>query len=606
MALEDFFTWGKGGRKVTPDQLAAERAALAVMQAREGDTSPVAHWSQGLGRVVNALAGNYREGKADKAEAAGMAQGQAAMDPVLQALMGGSGGVTGPTMGQPAPGDALGLIREFEGFRETPYWDVNALRTGYGSDTVTMPDGSVVPVGKDTRVTREDADRDLARRVGSEFMPRAQEAAGENWGALGPQQQAALTSIAYNYGSVPSSVTAALQTPGTEDDVAAIRGLASHNDGINAGRRNREADIYAGVASPGMTVSTQGMPIDAMQLQMPQGQPSAPQGDILSLLMAAQADPWAAKQYGPVINALMGSELTNRQQAQDPLRQLQIQQAQWDLQQSQQPQAPEPYTLRTGETRYGADNQPLASGPAAVAPRPLTNAREREEWGIPASDTRPYAIEEGKPPQLIGGSGVTVNNDLSGGGKFEEAFAKGDAATIETVYNSGLAAQRNLGRIDQLEGLLAASPTGMAGAAKQAAGEWGINTEGLDALQSAQAMINSLVPEQRQPGSGPMSDSDLALFKQSLPRIINQPGGNKIIIDTMRAIAQYDAEGAAIVQRMRSGELNRADAFDALQNRANPLASVAGGAPSTASPPPAGIDAATWDHMTPEEKALFQ
>ena len=92
MALEDFFTWGSGGRKMTPEQLAAERQALAVMQAREGDTSPVAHWSQGLGRVVNALAGNYRESKADKAEAAGIAQGQAAMAPVLAALMGGGSG----------------------------------------------------------------------------------------------------------------------------------------------------------------------------------------------------------------------------------------------------------------------------------------------------------------------------------------------------------------------------------------------------------------------------------------------------------------------------------------------------------------------------------
>ena len=89
-------------------------------------------------------------------------------------------------------------------------------------------------------------------------------------------------------------------------------------------------------------------------------------------------------------------------------------------------------------------------------------------------------------------------------------------------------------------------------------------------------MINSLVPEQRQPGSGPMSDADLDLFKQSLPRIINQPGGNQIIVGTMRAIAQYDAEGAAIVQKLRAGEFGtgdiaRAKAFQMLQDRKNPL-----------------------------------
>ena len=78
-----------------------------------------------------------------------------------------------------------------------------------------------------------------------------------------------------------------------------------------------------------------------------------------------------------------------------------------------------------------------------------------------------------------------------------------------------------------------------------------------------------------------MSDADLALFKQSLPRIIGQPDGNKMLIDTMRGIAEYDAEGARIVQRMRLPEgdpnrLTRAQAFDALQNRVNPLSEIKG------------------------------
>jgi hypothetical protein len=116
---------------------------------------------------------------------------------------------------------------------------------------------------------------------------------------------------------------------------------------------------------------------------------------------------------------------------------------------------------------------------------------------------------------------------------------------------------------------------------KQYAGEWGIDSSKLNDIQAAQAMINSLVPEQRAPGSGPMSDADLALFKQSLPRIINQPGGNETIIKMMRGIAQYDAEGANIVQRTRLPEgdpnrLTRHQAFSALQNRVNPLAEFKG------------------------------
>jgi len=189
----------------------------------------------------------------------------------------------------------------------------------------------------------------------------------------------------------------------------------------------------------------------------------------------------------------------------------------------------------------------------------------------------------------FGAGGTSINIDQRSDSKFEEAFAGGDAKTIGTVYDAGLQAQRNIGRIDQLEQALAAAPAGGVGVIKQVAGEFGIATEGLGDIQAAQALINSLVPEQRQPGSGPMSDADLALFKQSLPRIINQPDGNRRIIDTMRAIAEYDRAGAAIIQRMRlpnddPNKIDRGQAFQLLQERPNPLANFRAPAGGPASP----------------------
>jgi hypothetical protein len=173
----------------------------------------------------------------------------------------------------------------------------------------------------------------------------------------------------------------------------------------------------------------------------------------------------------------------------------------------------------------------------------------------------------------IGGTAPVTNiNNNMGGEAFGEAFAKLDAAAIDTVSTAGMAAQRNLPRIDQLEAALQAGPSGAAAALAVLAGEYGIPSEGLDTLQLANSIISALVPEQRQPGSGPMSDADLALFKQSLPRLINQPGGNALIIATMRGIAQYDAQGAAIVQDLRAGKIDRAEAFRLLQSRANPIA----------------------------------
>jgi len=179
----------------------------------------------------------------------------------------------------------------------------------------------------------------------------------------------------------------------------------------------------------------------------------------------------------------------------------------------------------------------------------------------------------------VGGGGMNIN--MPG----PNEFAKLDARALSEVGQAGAAAKRNLSRINRLESLLENVPTGMTANLKQLAGNFGITTEGLDDIQAAQALINSLVPEQRPAGSGPMSDADLELFKQSLPRIINQPNGNQIIIETMRGIAQYDAMGADIVQRHRDKQITIAEAFAELNRRLDPfenlqIPSNSGGAPN--------------------------
>lgn len=137
------------------------------------------------------------------------------------------------------------LIRQFEGFRATPYYDVNAFRVGYGSDTITLSDGTIQRVTEGMRVSVADANRDLIRRITTEFAPTARNAVeAERFDTFTPQQQAALTSIAYNYGEIPDRIVAALRT-GTNAEIAdAIRGLADDNGGVNRGRRFQEAALF--------------------------------------------------------------------------------------------------------------------------------------------------------------------------------------------------------------------------------------------------------------------------------------------------------------------------------------------------------------------------
>lgn len=143
---------------------------------------------------------------------------------------------------------AANMLRRFEGFREKPYWDVNAYRTGYGSDTITRADGTVERVAPGVAITREDAERDLQRRLTTEFIPRAARAVGEeNWSALPPNTQAALASVTYNYGSLPTRVAQAVRTGDLNTIATAVESLANDNGGVNASRRMQEASVIRGV-----------------------------------------------------------------------------------------------------------------------------------------------------------------------------------------------------------------------------------------------------------------------------------------------------------------------------------------------------------------------
>ncbi len=137
-------------------------------------------------------------------------------------------------------GDATALIKGFEGFKSSAYYDVNHYRVGYGSDTTTSAIGQVSSVTAGTVATREDAERDLARRI-VEFQTAAASAIGSAWAGLSDKAKASITSVTYNYGRTPDSVVAAAQT-GNESNIAgAISGLSGANGGVNAARRQAEA-----------------------------------------------------------------------------------------------------------------------------------------------------------------------------------------------------------------------------------------------------------------------------------------------------------------------------------------------------------------------------
>ncbi len=143
--------------------------------------------------------------------------------------------------------DATNMLKQFEGFSAKAYWDVNAYRAGFGSDTITLADGTIQKITQGMTVTLEDANRDLARRI-SEFQAGVIDKIGrERWNQFDSGQQASLTSIAYNYGSLPDRIVGAVRQGTSQDIAGAIARLAGDNEGINAERRFREASAFGSV-----------------------------------------------------------------------------------------------------------------------------------------------------------------------------------------------------------------------------------------------------------------------------------------------------------------------------------------------------------------------
>ena len=158
-----------------------------------------------------------------------------------------------------------------------------------------------------------------------------------------------------------------------------------------------------------------------------------------------------------------------------------------------------------------------------------------------------------------------------------KAVAEALVKNYQNLQDIGQTAQRNMPRLNQLASIIEDFTPGASARARVAIrNATGISIgEDMDDLQVFEALVNQLVPQQRPPGSGTMSDADLALFKNSLPSLVGTKEGNRVIIETMIAINQYDIEAGKIARRAfidpnYTDEMAFA-AQDELYERMNPL-----------------------------------
>lgn len=155
--------------------------------------------------------------------------------------------------------------------------------------------------------------------------------------------------------------------------------------------------------------------------------------------------------------------------------------------------------------------------------------------------------------------------------EFEKSMGAATAKTFTDAMNAGDIARRNRINLDRISQLASSTPQGFEGATIRALGEYGIKTEGLDKVQAMESLISQMVPSQRPPGSGTISDADLALYKASLPRLINSPEGNSLILETLYAINDHDIAASDIAARVAAREITPTEARKLMRQIPNPF-----------------------------------
>jgi hypothetical protein len=349
------FVWGKNGEKLTPEDVERQRLASAMMYKQGADFSPAGHWSEALGRAFNGWASGRINKIAGKAEAAGLA----GADEAIAALLAGRGGAgyaapsfTASSSGAPAPAaapqgpeypigvDALpqspttpggyslgteipaGVDPAIAARYAIPEEVKNGIFAGEsGGDYNALFGFQNRPGGKFQDVKLTDMTVDQALQFAAPSGEYGQTVKGQIGRVATPMGAYQIVGTTLKAAKDGLGLTGnEVMTPELQD---ALGGWILANQGTGAWEGYKgPRDGYTPASGGPATFSGAG------------GAPTIPGGsggiDIASLL-ALQSDPWVAKKYGGVVDALMGQQFSRQnalweqqQKMADPMYQAQL------------------------------------------------------------------------------------------------------------------------------------------------------------------------------------------------------------------------------------------------------------------------------------------
>jgi len=183
----------------------------------------------------------------------------------------------------------------------------------------------------------------------------------------------------------------------------------------------------------------------------------------------------------------------------------------------------------------------------------------------------------------------------------QKALGKDLAEQYSTIQKGGLTASGSLNNINRMESLLKGVETGKLTPATTeiaaVADSLGIKIDPkLDQKQAARALSNELALRAKNQGGenlmpGAMSDPDRRFLESMVPSLANTPGGNQLILETMRRKAKRDIEVSKLAReyRQKNKTLNGFSEELSAWSEKNPLFDdLAKSVPQPVSGPPAG------------------
>lgn len=331
------FLWGAGGRRLTPEEILLERKAATSLGSEAMSTAPVGHWSAGLNRVLQGLMAGYDSYSADQASK----QNGAESSSVIQALLGGGAAapaaapVVAPAGATPAPaaapaslptGDTAATIRAGLIQRGLPEHVADGFLMNFKDESSLNPNlNEAAPIVPGSRGGYGLAQWTGPRRVGLERFAAEKGVPVSDINLQldylsnelkGPEAAAAKSILAT---ATPGDAAAAIATnflrPAPEHLARRVAAYTAGGDGATLPTAAAPAQGYA---IPG-------------QAAAPAAPAAAARPAINPAIIQAISSPYMSDTAKKIGTMLFQNNLEAQQKAADPLRQLQIQEAQSKL-----------------------------------------------------------------------------------------------------------------------------------------------------------------------------------------------------------------------------------------------------------------------------------